>query len=290
MQLGRLAWIAGLACTVLVVACGDGDGSAAPEGIDDPTEELVVEPEALTVHAVLDEVPGPCDGVSTAAGQIAVQSDDDPASPCLVLGPAEVDATMVEDAELMSDDGEVIVAVQLDEEGTEALNALTESAFVEQGQLALLVEGQLVIAVPVLEPLTTGAVSVSELTEDEAVALVTALGGDPTLPEPDPGGLDLDRASAACDAFRPDTIGVVMATTAGALTAGLGDDAIEPWASLPADHFVAQCGYPGPATTDTTICADGSAVSLSPADQWLVDEEGRSTPDPTALEPFSPCG
>jgi hypothetical protein len=225
--------------------------------------------------------------VPTTAGQVAVQLDD-PASPCLVLGPAEVDATMVDDAGLTSDGGDVAVAVQLDDEGTAALNAMAESAFVEQGKLAIVVDGELVSAVQVVEPRTSGSVAVTGLTEGEAVALVAALGGDLTMAEP--GDPDLDRASAVCEAFRPDVPGVAIATTAGAVTTALGDDAIEPWASLPVDHFVAQCGYPGPDTTDTTTCPDGSVVSLSPPEQWLVDEEGRSTPDPTLLEPLSPCG
>jgi hypothetical protein len=278
--------LACLACAALVVACGD-DAGSEPEGDDDPTEEVTVAPEVLTIHPVLDEVPGPCDGVPTAAGQVAVQLEG-PASPCLVLGSAEVDATMVEDAGLTSDGGDVAVAVQLDDEGTAALNAMAESAFVEQGKLAIVVDGELVSAVPVVEPQSSGSVAVTGLTVDEAVALVAALGGDATMPEP--GDPDLDRASAVCEAFRPDVPGVAIATTAGSVTTALGDDAVEPWASLPVDHFVARCGYPGPDTTDTTTCPDGSTVSLSPADQWLVDEEGRSTPDPTVLEPLTPCG
>lgn len=285
----RRRQLACLACAVLVVACSDDDGGAGPDTTTTPVEEVAVEPATLTIHPVLDEVPGPCDDVPTATGQVVVQLDD-PASPCLVLGPAEVDATMVEDAELTSDGGDIAVAVQLDDEGAAALNAMAESAFVEQGKLAILVDGELVSAVSVVELQTSGSVAVTGLTEDAAVALATALGGDPTLPAPDPGDLDLDRASAVCEAFRSDVPGVAIATTAGAVTADLGADAIEPWASLPADHFVAQCGYPGTDTTDTTTCPDGSTVSLSRPGQWLVDEEGRSTPDPTALGSLSPCG
>jgi len=39
-------------------------------------------------------------------------------------------------------------------------------------------------------------VQVSDLTSDEAVELVAAVGGDTTLPAPDPETAEVDRASA----------------------------------------------------------------------------------------------
>jgi len=61
----------------------------------------------------------------------------------------------------------------------------------------------------------------------------------------------------------------------------LGDAAIEPWKSLPADHFVARCSYllPSVGEPSTTICSDGEAVSLEEPAQFLVDEDGQSTED-----------
>jgi hypothetical protein len=179
-----LRWFAWIACTALVVACGD-DGGAEPEpdSTTAPVEEVTVDPDALIIHGVL-RVEDPCHTVTLGEDEQVVTFDDDPESPCYVVGPLGVDATMVEQAELASDGGEVAVAVDLDDEGTAALNALATAAFPEQGSLAILVDGRLVYIAPVAEPEFAGSVAVSGLTEDEAIALVTALGGDPTLPEP----------------------------------------------------------------------------------------------------------
>ncbi len=182
MRFRRLTWVA---CAVRLVACSDDDGSAEPEpeSTTAPVEEAGVDPDALTIHPVL-RVEDPCDTVTVEEDESVVTFDDDPASPCYVIGSLGLDATMVEHAELASGGGEVAVAVDLDAEGIAALDALAAAAFVEQGQLAMLVDGRLVSVPSVNEPEFAGALAVTGLTEDEAIALVTALGGDPTLPVP----------------------------------------------------------------------------------------------------------
>lgn len=112
-----------------------------------------------------------------------------------------------------------------------------------------------------------------------AVAVATACGSGPGA------GPDLtQRAHATCTKFQPQlaaaaAVGSASADTAGSITRALGDRAIEPWRSLPKDHFVARCGYltasqPSPRMT---TCPNGERMSLEQPVQFLVDESGRST-------------
>lgn len=125
----------------------------------------------------------------------------------------------------------------------------------------------------------------SDLTRDEAVDLVTAVGGDATVPATDPDAAEGERASAVCESFLPSvgegaSVGVAIADAAGSIAALLGDAAIEPWKSLPQDHLVVRCSYllPPVGEPSTTICPDGDAVSLADPVQFLVDEDGAGSP------------
>jgi hypothetical protein len=284
MWLRRLAC---LACVLLVVACSDDGSSSGPTDADE--QPAVVDPEVVTIHAVIDEPAPPCDDVAVSADQLVVTDPSGGTTgSCLLLGPAAVDASSIVHVEMvrMVDDL-VDVAVDLDDEGARALDELAASLYPVEGRAAILLSGRFLTAPTVVVPEFDGLL-LAAVPVDQAVELVTALGGDPTVPELG----DVDRASALCGEFRPDSILTLPEpTTAGDVTTALGDDAIEPWASLPADHFVARCTYPAtPEATETTICPDGTVGTAGPPDQWLVDEEGRSTPDPTATRgPVAPC-
>jgi hypothetical protein len=282
----------------LLGACGDDTTASNDTATTSSTEGAAVDPGLLTIHPVVREAAPPCESVTAGEGEmvIADPSDDAPMS-CLVIGPAAIDATAIEEAEIVATGSadRFDVAVQLDADGSRALDELAQAHLGER--LALLVRGRLVSAPTIQATEFAGAVGVSDLTRDEAVDLVTAVGGDATVPPPDPDAAEGERASAVCESFLPSvgegaSVGVAIPDTAGSITALLGDAAIEPWKSLPQDHFVVRCSYllPPFGEPSTTICPDGDAVSLEDPVQFLVDEDGQSTEDPLAdIGDFPPC-
>jgi hypothetical protein len=282
----------------LLGACGDDTTASNDTTTTSSTESAAVDPELLTIHPVLQEAPPPCGALTAGTDEVVVADPSDGApSSCLRLGPAAIDATAIENAEIVATGSadRFDVAVQLDADGSRVLDELAQERLGER--LALLVRGRLVSAPTIQATEFAGAVGVSNLTRDEAVDLVAAVGGDATAPPPNPDAAQAERASAVCESFLSSagegaSLGVSIPDTAGSITALLGDEAVEPWKSLPEDHFVARCSYLLPSVEEpsTTICADGDAVSLEEPVQFLVDEGGQSTQDPTAdIGAFPPC-
>lgn len=290
MGRGRLAL---LICTVLLVSCNDGGGGAEPGApTTEGDAEVSVEPDVVTIHPVLGESAPPCEPIGA---ELVLQLDDHiVGTVCFTLGAAEVDASMVLDAGLTVHAPDVFgVAVELDDVGARALDAMAARAYPGR-RLAIVVGGRLVAAPSVHAPEFGGSVVISELTTDEAVALVTALGGDPTLPEPEPRDPDVERASELCRALRPDALVVASEpTNAGRiieLATVLGEEPPATWRSVPADTFVARCGFSTPGPPRTTICPGGDVALLDRSERWLVDEGGRSTPDVGEPRgPIDPC-
>jgi hypothetical protein len=72
--------------------------------------------------------------------------------------------------------------------------------------------------------------------------------------------------------------------------------AVPPWDLLASDHFVAECVY-GPGGSGgpaVSVCPDGRIAATPAAQAYLVDEEGRSSPDPFPVgggsaTPVPPC-
>lgn len=280
----------------LLGACGD-DTATTTAGADGPAD-AAVDPELFTVHPVLREASPPCDDVAVdgAAGEVVVGAPSGDAAPsCLVLGPAIIDATDIATAELspMRGPDRFGVFIELAADAVPTLDAFSAQHLGERA--AMLLRGRLVGA-PVIEaPEFAGRIAAVDLSREEAIELVTAVGGDPTMPPPDADAAMGERAQAVCDAFLPPggdgaTASIAIVESAGSITASLGDAAIEPWRSLPADHFVAGCGYalPSVGAPSTTICPNGEMVSLERPSQFFVDEEGRSTEAPPLGGPEAP--
>jgi hypothetical protein len=281
-------------------ACGNDADDVATDRTEVSTAvvDVEVDAELLTIHPVLGELPPPCADATVEPGQLVVgDTDVEPPTSCLVLGPAAIDATAIAEAELVATEApdRFGVAVSFDATGTQQMNELAQEQWGER--IAMLFRGRFVSAPTIEQPSFAGDVLVADLTEAEAVELVGAVGGDTALPEPVPVDEDMDRATAVCESFA-DQVGegaelvIVMPQTAGSAAGLPGGDTIEPWRSLPADHFVAGCGYSIPAVgaPPTSICPNGEAVSLEPPHQFFVDEEGRSTVAPVPdVESAPPC-
>jgi hypothetical protein len=178
--------------------------------------------------------------------------------------------------------------VQLDAAGSKALDKLADAQLGKQ--IAFLSRGRLISAPTMDASGFKGRFQLGGLKADEATALARDLGGDPTVPPPDPNQQKTTRAIALCNKVAS-SLGIdVQAMGSQALTAGeitkiltAIDKPIEPWRSLPADHFVAACSFPPEQNdaTPTTVCPNGDIVDVAEPRQVYVDEDGRSTPIPT---------
>lgn len=239
----------------------------------------------------------PCKAEDVAATLVLPAPPEGPTE-CLALGPARVNAEDVQSAQLEpgADEGELVVALTLTPKGGAELDRMAARSLGER--MALVVHGRLVGAPTVQSPDFGGRVDLTGLTRTEAIELVRELGGDAAVPQPDPHAADARRAAAVCEAFDPpdggaEKLNVSIPDSAGAITRKaqqvLGRT-IAPWDSLPGDHFVAGCAYSQPFDGEppSTVCPDGETYSLEVPKQYLVDEHGRSTPDPLAQGP-EPC-
>lgn len=272
------------------IGCGRGEGRADGTVVNDHAG-------AFSVHEVLAVTVPPCKAEDVAARLVLPAPPERPTE-CLALGPARVNAEDVQSAQLEpdADEGQLVVALTLTPKGDAELDRMAASNFGER--MALVVRGRLVGAPTVHTPEFGGRIDVTGLTRTEAIALVSELGGDAEVPEPDPHAADARRAAAVCEAFDPgggvEKLNVSVPDSAGAITRKaqqvLGRT-IAPWDSLPPDHFVAGCAYSQPSDGEppSTVCPDGETYSLEIPKQYLVDEQGRSTVDPLAQGRAEPC-
>jgi hypothetical protein len=124
------------------------------------------------------------------------------------------------------------------------------------------------------------------------VAALTACGSSGSEPDLNALCRSVDGVSGTAE-----LVGAYAGTTSevAALAAREGVDA-RPWSDLPADHFLVHCSFNDPAvaeTAPTTICPNGDSVALKGISEFVVDKDGRTTTDPTALligRQIGPCG
>jgi hypothetical protein len=248
----------------------------------------------LTIHAVLGEVTPPCSSPSADGHTVVGPSEDGNVGGCLVLGPPEIDArdlrTVVVQEAASAD--ALDIAVRLNAGGTERF---TNFAGRSLGRpLAIVTDGKLLAAPRVESPSTDGRFTISGMPLDRAIEIVRRLGGDPAVPKATPESDGLQRATKLCEDYvttlgQGAQVGLVLVRTAGNVTSTsrqLLGHTTPPWDSLPADHFVASCGYTFPIASSTTRCRGGEIAPASGA--VLIDGEGRMTPDPTA-NAAEPC-
>ncbi len=84
-------------------ACGNDTTAPSDATPTSSSESAAVDPELLPIHPVVHAAPPPCGDVTAEANEVVVAdpSDDAPTS-CLVLGPAAIDATAIEEAEIVA--------------------------------------------------------------------------------------------------------------------------------------------------------------------------------------------
>jgi hypothetical protein len=123
------------------------------------------------------------------------------------LGPAFADASDVSTAEAVRlATGEWAVEIQLDLDATAALEAATEEAagaFAPRDRIAAVLDGDVVSAPAVQEPITSGSFQVTGLGEEGSALLAAELGrgmppASPSEP-PRPVGEDIGLATRLCD-------------------------------------------------------------------------------------------
>lgn len=278
-------------------ACGDSKQASSSSTASTTSRD----PTLVQVRPVVSESAAPCKAASS--DQVALPSPDDP-SKCELLGPVAVDARHITEARLVIPSGTaVVVSVELDSEGSAALNSLLSESFGVGGRLAILVRGRVVSTPQVQSPRGQG-LEIAKLTEAEAQDLVRALGGDPTLPTTTAPSAD----DLVCEQHRPPEVGNLQVSLVTSLPASVvaseiskGGGDPSPWNQLPADHRVVRCIYgeliaPGNSFGPTTVCPNGDVVAVSPptANQfdYYLDGDGHSTRNSTpspGFGTFSPC-
>ena len=248
----------------------------------------------LTIHPVFGELPPPCSSPSPDGHPVAGPAEDGTITGCLVLGPPELDAgalrtVVVEEG---ASEANLDIAVRLNAQGTKRFTNLAGRSLGRR--LAIVTEGRL-LAAPIVESISTeGRFVIRDIPRERAVELVRRLGGDAAVPKATTESDALRRATELCEGYvaglgEGAEVGLVLPRTAGDVTRvsrQLLGRATPPWDSLPADHFVAGCGYTFPITSSTKRCRGGEIVPAGGA--VLLDEEGRTTPDPTA-DLAAPC-
>jgi len=273
-----------LACALLALAllaaCGNDERGKV--------QASRLQPELLTIHTVLGELPPPCSSPSPDGHPVTGPSEDGKRTGCLVLAPPEIDARSLSTVVVQEgrSEGDLDIAVRLDAKGTDRFTNLSGRSIGRP--LAIVSDGRLLAAPNVNSVSTDGRIVISNIPRDRALDLVRRLGGDAEVPKATAESNSLQRATTLCEKYVA-TLGhgaevvSVLVRTAGDVTRlsrkALGHTT-PPWDSLPADHFVADCSYTFPITASTTRCRGGEIVPAGGA--VLLDDEGRMTPDPTA--------
>ncbi len=168
------------------VALAAMDADQAAQMVDDTVDiatllaELNLEDSPSATEAVEWFSAGDCDATPVSTPEIATACSAD-GTEMFLMGPVAVDGTRVVEADYVENDdyGEA-VNLTFDEAGTQALAALTEVATAgdgHPGQIAIIVEGEVISAPTVHSVIVDGQVSIVSGSDSEVLhAVAAALG------------------------------------------------------------------------------------------------------------------